>query len=423
MIDSGFFTKRIGRGIRLHLLSTPKFKTTLVKIFVSGNLGRNVSAVALTPFILRRGSRQFQTLREISRYLELLYGASLGVDILKLGEYQIWTFRLELVNNRYLCDEKLLRRGLLLLRDILFDPLRDKGGFLRDYVRQEKQNLKRFIEALVNDKPAYALERCCEHMFRDEPFGRYEYGRVRELEVLEPNGLYRMYSTVLERRPVDIFLVGEFDVTETAEELRKVFSVKRKGGYRLGKPVQREVPQAPREIVEEMDVRQARLVLGYRSKLSWRDGGFHKLIFLNALLGGYPHSRLFKHMREEKGLAYDVHSSVEKTKGLMFINCGIDAKRYREVLDVIGAQLRALGTGEITDNELEQTRRCILNSYRLMEDSPGQMIGYAFGRLLNGRRESYREAMEKIRAVTRDDICEAADWLRPDTFYLLRHGD
>ena len=72
---------------------------------------QDATEIALLPYVLRHGTRAFPSLRAVNRRLEELYGATLAVDVLKLGEEQVITLRLEVVGDAFLPPgEGVLRR-------------------------------------------------------------------------------------------------------------------------------------------------------------------------------------------------------------------------------------------------------------------------------------------------------------------------
>ena len=56
----------------------------------------------------------------------------------------------------------------------------EQGGFKEEYVNQEKENVKQRIEAKIDNKAKYALDRCIEEMYKEEPFGLYKFGYVED---------------------------------------------------------------------------------------------------------------------------------------------------------------------------------------------------------------------------------------------------
>lgn len=100
--------------MRLHLCETDKFKSLTCKMFIQQDLNEeHATSTALIPLVLQRGSRQFPSVAQIARELEYLYAASLGMDVLKLGERQILEFHFQMVDPSLLPDsEEHLERGL-----------------------------------------------------------------------------------------------------------------------------------------------------------------------------------------------------------------------------------------------------------------------------------------------------------------------
>ena len=80
-------------NIGVHLLPTSKFKTTLVSVFLQQVLAKESAAqTALLPAVLKRGTEQYPTLRDLKIRLEELYGAALVADVVKKGERQVSPF-------------------------------------------------------------------------------------------------------------------------------------------------------------------------------------------------------------------------------------------------------------------------------------------------------------------------------------------
>ena len=62
----------------------------------------------------------------------------------------------------------MLQQGFSILKDVISVPLLKNGVFHRNYVQQEKEQLAKEIQGLVNDKVSYALERCIQEMCSGE---------------------------------------------------------------------------------------------------------------------------------------------------------------------------------------------------------------------------------------------------------------
>src|SRR5688572_25356544 len=158
---SDFVEIPVAAGVRLWVLSDRRFKNVAVRGWLHRPLDDKATQTALLPAVLRRGCRRQPTQARIAAFLENLYGASYGADVGKSGERHLLSFWLDLVNDRFVPrGGKVMAEGVRFLSRLLTQPVRQGRGLNRDYVDGEKENLRRGIEALVNDRGAYAYERC-----------------------------------------------------------------------------------------------------------------------------------------------------------------------------------------------------------------------------------------------------------------------
>jgi predicted Zn-dependent peptidase len=168
-----------------------------------------------------------------------------------------------------------------------------------------------------------------------------------------------------------------------------------------------------------MEVEQGHLVIGARTGITWADEGAFALSFANGILGGFPHSKLFRNVREREGLAYSAGSSIDNAKGLLWIGAGIDPAKFEPAMRVIREQVEALKQGDLSDDEVDKTRASLVNRVRSREDSPSSRIGWFHELNTFGRRMTLREAAERYEAISREDIVAAARRIALDTIYFL----
>ena len=413
-------TLPLGPGTSLHVLETGKWKTVFVDVFVRRELDEHASEFAILPQVLKRGTSRAPDLRAMTRRLEELYGATLGSEILKIGELQVMLVRLEIVNAKYVPGApRILEDGLDLLCDLLFDPRIEAGGFVPSFVEQEKRNLVRTIEGLLNDKTAYASERCCQEMCAGEPFGLYEYGRVEDVRAIAPRRLYEFYRESFDRCPIDVFVAGDIEFERACELFSARLSPRRRGDLapRVALPHPRARPV--REVIEKRQVKQGKLVLGLRSEITARDDRFPALLFANGVLGAFPHSKLFRVVREREGLCYYASSSLEKTKGVMIVSSGIEPVHYARARSLIEAQIDAVRAADLTEEEIEKTRKALSRGLRTIADSASRTAVHWYTGLLNGRPSPLSATLQAVERVSAAEVAEAARATYLDTVYFL----
>ncbi|MFH1227719.1 MAG: pitrilysin family protein [Planctomycetota bacterium] len=417
-------------GVTLHLYPTDKFKTIVVKIFIRQPLVSSFEAT-LNAMLLRvtaRGSRKFPSMRKMNIFMESLYGASSGSDISKIGEYSILEYYMEFLSPSFVQSRvlrsKITQKAFVFLKDTILNPLTEGKKLRTDYCKQEQQKLKDFIEGLFDDKMAFAEERCSQEMCKNEPYGIFEYGTIEDIGRVTPELLYEHHRKVLATAPIDIFAVGQF----SPEQMKKTVALILKPFKSLHQGIKDfkvaaenpDTPAEPRVIKENQPVDQGKLVMGLRTNTTWNHDDVFKLMVANGVLGGFPHSKLFRNVREKAGLAYSVFSIIERTKGLMMIKAGINHDKFDQAVAIIKEQIEALKQADIPDKEMSDTKKSIITRLKSVEDSAGAMINFYHELILNGRTGiSIKDIIGRIDEVSKDEAAGVAQKLKLDTIYFL----
>ena len=406
----------------LHVLPTDKFKTNTLVLNIQVPLeeGR-VTRTALLPYVLTRGTQRYPSVRDMQRKLDHMYGSYLHADVFKLGERQIVQFRLELPNGKYIPGKpELLKEGIAFMHAVLTEPVRERGGIKASFVELEKEALRKRVEGLFNNKMQYARIRCVEAMCAEEAYRLYSGGRVEDLPAIDPAAVDAEYRRLLAEGPMDCFVVGDVNPEAVAEELRRVLTFPGRAPRKVAEEATGAAPAVPRNLVECHDVNQGQLVMGLRAPVRYDDPEYYAMMMYNGILGGFAHSKLFMNVRERESLAYSARSRYDAHKGVLFVQAGIDIGNFERALAVVREQLDAIAAGDISDQELDQTRAMLINTYREAYDSPGALINLAFESIAAGHERTIEELAEAVPKIGKDEVVEAAKKLALDTVYFLR---
>jgi len=358
----------IKNGIKLHTIKTEKFKTNLIAVMLTTKLDRkNVTKNALIPAVLRRGTKFMQTQEEINKKMEDMYGASFDCGLDKTGDNQILKFYMETVNNEFLPQdaENMIKSSIEKIFEIIFNPYLENGVFKKEYVEQEKENIKQIIDGKIDSKARYALDRCIEEMYKNEPFGLYKFGYVEDLKDINEKNLYEYYLELIKTCKIDIYISGIVDeniqnIIKQNENIEKL--QERKPDFKEFELVKKENGEA-KEIQESMEVTQGKLILGLDVNILDKDARY-KIMIYNSLLGGSANSKLFQNVREKASLAYTASSSYYRFKNNIFINCGIDIPNYQKALEIIKKQIEDMKNGDFTDEEIKNAKNGIIASIK-----------------------------------------------------------
>jgi predicted Zn-dependent peptidase len=180
------------------------------------------------------------------------------------------------------------------------------------------------------------------------------------------------------------------------------------------------VPAAQGVAVRTKDTEQAHLVLGGPG-LKRDDEGRWAADVVDHVLGGGMSSRLFREVREQRGLAYAVHSFripfLETGANAIYV--GTTPSQAPEVLKLIRAECDKLVSKGLTDEELERAKGHVKGSLALsLEDSNSRMSRMGRNELVGMTHYSVDEVVEKIEAVTAQDTIDIAAEMYSGPFVL-----
>ncbi len=406
-------------GVYLTYLPSEKFKTSILSAQMVVPLRRETAALsALLVNVLSRGTSHCPDMAALNRRLDLLYGAQLDPTVRKKGENQVFGFTASCVEDRFLpAGERLLEPMADLLGDLFCRPATRNGRLDWDFVSSERDNLADLIRGDINDKEIYASLRLLEEMCAGEPYGVRRMGSAGDVEKISLQRLDRYYREVLARARLELFYCGSARLERVRGALERAFAaMPRQGEIPLFPVLRREAPETPRVVVEEMDVGQGKLCVGFRAA----SGDAPAMRLVNAMFGGVVSSRLFTQVREKLSLCYYADSVYHLRKGIVTVSAGIDAEHYQRTLDEILRQLDAIASGEWEDWELESAQNILRSNLRSMTDSARAMEDFCVGQAAVGGVQTPEDIARELEGVTRERIMAAARSVRPDTIYFLR---
>ncbi|MCK4983541.1 MAG: insulinase family protein, partial [Victivallaceae bacterium] len=177
----------------------------------------------------------------------------------------------------------------------------------------------------------------------------------------------------------------------------------------------------PRAAFYHRQIEQMHLALGMLGLHSF-DEDRHALILLNVILGGNMSSRLFNEVREKRGLAYSIHSSMKTLAdtGLFLIRAGVDNEKVTQALDIILKELKKISVSGVTHSEFSRAKEYVVGQLLLgLEDTMEHMLWIGESTLVRDRIRTSDEVVRSIKRVKIDDIQRVAQKILDEKRYNL----
>lgn len=412
----------IGDAVRLLHVQTENTKTTCISLILLTPLCENTAENTVLASFLAHSSKKYPALSKVNEQLEELYGAAFSSDVSKLGEGYRLRLSVTCINDALtLGGEKVSAEALRLLLDLLFEPLCKNGAFDAHQLQTEIRLCAEDIESELNDKRAYALSQMIEKMCAEEPYGLPKSELLEAVRQVTPESLFAAWQSLLSTAAISVQVVGDVDFAPLESMLRTRFGAIE----RAPRPVETVFVEAAEDVseyTEEMELNQSKLVLGFRCGMQNADDNFFAMRVMADVFGGGPYSRLFMHVREKLSLCYYCSARLDRRKGILVVQSGIEAQNKQAALDEILKQLAVMQNGQFTDDELAASKAALCDAYRGVNDTPESVDSY-YAQFADTPPQTPEEMVAGIEKVDRAAVVAAAKRVTLDTVYFLKGGE
>jgi predicted Zn-dependent peptidase len=311
------------------------------------------------------------------------------------------------------------RQGLRLLADMARNPL----------LREEEIELERGVILdeiyMYRDMPEDLVSQLSNQaMWGDNSLGREIAGEIETVSSLTPQTLRDFHARAYRPERAVLTIAGAIDVAEVQDVLGVQFGDWRSAG---APPTLKPAPDLaahPRHRIAIRPSEQAHLQLAVPG-LSRQHPDRFALSLLNTILGDGMTSRLWQHLREERGLAYSIGSYVSMfvDSGVVGVYGGCDAKRLFETLAGTMTVWSDLQQTFVPEQELQHFKEHIKGRMELSSEDSTAVAAW-WGRQVATETEplTLDQVLDRLESVTAEDIQRMAQTLWRPQHLTLAYG-
>lgn len=219
-----------------------------------------------------------------------------------------------------------------------------------------------------------ASRRWWQAAFPGHPYGRDVGGSLESVPRITADDLKTYVRRVFARDNLKIAIVGNLDAAAAGALVDRTFgSLPAKADL---EPIPAAMPQGlGRRIVVDLDVPQAVVAFG-GAGIARKDPDFMAAYIVNYILGnGSLSSRLYREIREKRGLVYGINESLVwlKSAAVMIGGTATRADRTGETLELIESEMKRLADSGPTEEEFAKAKSFLKASYALNLDSSSKI--------------------------------------------------
>jgi predicted Zn-dependent peptidase len=245
-------------------------------------------------------------------------------------------------------------------------------------------------------------------LFGAHPLGRPVIGSVESISAMTRAQLHSFHTRRYTPERMVLAVAGNVDHDEVVGLAREHFGARLARGRSPVGPRKGTGRMAghPRLHMVSRDGEQTHLSLGVRTPGRHWDRRW-ALSVLNSALGGGLSSRLFQEIRETRGLAYSVYSTVDtfSDSGALSVYAACLPERFDEVVRVTTDVLESVARDGITEAECRIAKGSLRGGLVLgLEDSSSRMNRMGRSELNFGEHRTIEDTLSKIDEVTLDEV-------------------
>ncbi|MGE0235749.1 M16 family metallopeptidase [Methylocystis sp.] len=277
-------------------------------------------------------------------------------------------------------------------------------------VARVRSQLAAELKRDVNEPDSLAAKAFREAAFPNHPYGRPVRGDIASIDTLSREDLIALRERLFAKRDLKIGVVGAIDAATLSELIDASF-----GGLAQQNdlaPVEDiSVANVGMRQIIDLDVPQSTIRFG-RPSITKHDPDYYAIVVANHILGGGTFtSRLFREVREKRGMAYSVYSHLNEYDHCPMLIGAAATKNERagEAIGVIEEEFRQFAEGGPTEDELDKAKKFLIGSYALRFDTSTKIASQLVNLQLDGFEPSFLDERNgKIAAVTMEDCKRAA---------------
>lgn len=406
----------------IHIIDDKRFHTIIIKIFFTENVSfEKITSHNFIADLLTYASNSYDTKSKLLKKCQDIYSMYPYSSSTRFGNLLTTKFTLCMVNSMYI-DENYLNENLLLLKDIILNPIVENNAFSSKYFEIIQNEQRNEIKVQNEDPRTYANLKLLD-MLEPDKKGKYNLTSFSDLDIIEnldTRKLYEDYLDMINNSKIDIFVSGNIpNIKNLVKSITKNFNFPN-NHYKLDSPYIRHFKKN-RKVKYKKEIlpySQSKISLGIKAyDLNKKEIKYILPVFSNILGGGF-NSLLMQEVRENNSLAYYISSYYNKLDSLIILNSGINKDNYEKVIELIKNTLENLKKGNFDISYLKENILEYVNEIESLTDNNNNLIEYYYGIELF-KSETMEEKIKIVKKITKEDIVNIARKIRIDSIFYL----
>lgn len=392
------------------MLYTPNNVNDIIAISIyakGGQLAEQKAGTAnLTATAMMRGTKNYTSL-ELSQVLE-----DNGIKIQPSASADAFVINILTTKDEY-------DKTLELLNEVVNNATFE--DYEIDKVKTEKLNtIKRNKDVPLQR----AIEEYRDLIYQNSPYSISSKILEKNIPNITKEDIINYYNSIFAPKNLVISINGNIDKDKTIQDLNNIFKPKENTKNFDFAQYNSKIPTVttPRQTIQKVPTTEtAWILLGWQTNGVLNEKDYATLQVIDSLLGSGMSSRLFKDLREQEGLAYQLGSgySPNVLRGSFLLYIGTNPQTLDKAKSGLFAEITRLKTEYVGDKELQDAKEKLLGNYVIGLETNLDKASNIGWYEASTRGYEFKDKYEKlINSVTDSDIIEIANKYFTDDYIL-----
>lgn len=388
-----------------------KFKENLILLVAAVPFNKELlSSLTILEKILNYGCKNYNSKEKIVAKLEDLYGAKVKLTHSCSEKFIHIKLIFGTVDGSLIGDEKLFNDLCMFVHEYLYDVRLKR--FKQKDLEHVKKGLVDTIQSQLNQPGVICKKNLIKALDKYDFLVQDSFGSIKEIKETTLNDVYKTHE-MISSLPLSCYVIGPIKENIAKETLNKYFNI----NYVLEVENPSKLPSTKGvEVIKEKNVEQTKVYMLYK---------YNKDLFKNTkvssvfstILGESGNSKLFKEIREKKGLCYSISSQINNKYGLLSISLGVDQSKAIEAVEAIKTLVSNLN---ITKEELFIAKTMYLSGIDSSMEDPFVLLSALYSHDLLGKVFNYKKIKSDTKKVKLDNLMKLANNLELVGYSILK---
>lgn len=392
------------------MLYTPNTANDIIAISITARGGQLLDKIPgtakLTAATMMKGTKNY-TSSELSQVLE-----DNGIKISPAVSADAFSITVLTTKDEY-------DKTLELLNEIV-----NNASFEEVEIEKVKSDKLNAIKSEKDVPIRQAVEEYRNLIYKDTPYSISAKVLEQNIPNIKRKDIIEYYNSIFNPKNIVISINGNIDKDKTVKELNNIFAPKKEASVFDYTDYEDKIPQitSPRTTVQNMPTTEtAWILLGWQVNGVLNEKDFAALQVIDSILGTGMSSRLFKDLREQEGLAYQLGTgySPNVLRGSFMLYIGTNPNTLEKSKQGLFDEIERLKTEYVSDRELKDAKEKLLGNYIIGQETNLDKASTAGWYETSTRGYEFSDRYEAlINSVTDADIIETANKYFTDNYIL-----